>query len=266
MRYPGGGMSLKIGLRGFAGLSDAGMYSVKGLIPWEPGQKNAGDVHRQQVLAIPYPSFGKLTLIDRLAFSASCLLFSHHPIQNGDKTAICMGIPFGSLSTDLLYADSIGRGIPSPAYFSATLPSSALSETAIHFKLKGPNRVFCHTQTSGLWALGTGVQLIRSGKADTVLMMYVSALEANDRLSTLIPSGRLPFSSPSCYAFLLDKMNPADSYELDMAWEPSATSTPRLPEENIFEEIAFALSHKQNAVFRLNDFGIAGHLLVEKEP
>jgi hypothetical protein len=96
-------------------------------------------------------------------------------------------------------------------------------------------------------------------------MIHVNALEPNPGLSDFIPQSQSQFIAPSCFAFLLENKTAAQSYEIDFKWTPSIVSTPFLPEENIFDEMAFAFSYKQNTVFRLNDFGIPGHLLVEKD-
>jgi hypothetical protein len=171
-------MSAVLFVDGFASLTADGICSRTGLVPWVPGQHGPADVHRSQVLSAPLPSFGKLTLPDKLAFSVVSALVSHSCCTLEESIGVCMENPCGSLSTDLRYAESIVSGSPSPALFSATLPSSAVSEIAIFYKLKGPNRVLAGEDTGGLACLDAAVRLIASGKAQRMLVVLVRAFEA----------------------------------------------------------------------------------------
>jgi hypothetical protein len=155
-------------------------------------------------LAAPCPSFGKLQLADRLAFGTAALLLDGYPLPPQEKVGISMGVPFGSLSTDMRYLESMHSGYPSPAIFSATLPSSALSEIAIYFGLKGPNRVISEADSSGIAALDAAHRALRLQKAKAMIVIAVYGIENNDRQSPLAPPAisQLPAAA---YGFLLTR-------------------------------------------------------------
>jgi hypothetical protein len=193
-------MSAHLFVEGFASLAAEGIRSRTGLVAWEPDQERPADVRRSQVLNTPLPSFGKLMLPDKLAFGVVSVLLSYCDSPPDESVGVCMEAPWGSLSTDLCYAESVASGIPSPALFSATLPSSALSEVAIFYKLKGPNRVLAGEDTGGLACLDAAARLIASRKAQRMLVVLVRALDAQDCRS--LPGGTLP-AAAQAYALLV---------------------------------------------------------------
>lgn len=133
-------MKLSAHVLSFAMIDKKGIRSAKTFFPWESDQKGPEDIRRAQVLSSPYPSFGKLNLPDKFLFCVASLLLENigkDTVVSGDKSGICIGLPFGSLSTDLRYMESVRNGFPSPAVFSATLPSSPVAEAAITYKFKG---------------------------------------------------------------------------------------------------------------------------------
>ncbi|MBD3421905.1 MAG: hypothetical protein GF398_17480 [Chitinivibrionales bacterium] len=187
----------------YGALTGEGLWDPAGMRPWDPDQRGPVDVRRKQVLGSPFTVFGRLPLTDKLAFSASALLFQNVAGIDRDATGICMYVPFGSLETDIGYLESVKQGYPSPALFSATLPSSSLAEVAIYFKLKGPNRVL----TGGLHSLLNCIRIAQSalsaGKAEHMLIIAVNALPAEPVDQCLLPA----VDGTQCwaYAFLLSK-------------------------------------------------------------
>ena len=176
-------MKAPLFLDAFAALLPSGMFSPRGHAAWLDGQTGPQDVKREQVLSKPYPGFGKLYIADRLSFAAAALLFSSCENRAGDESGIALGIPAGSFSTDLQYMETVQNGFPSPAIFSATLPSSAIADIAIYFGIKGPNRIIAGACTSGLCAFDLGVMMLLNDKASTMLVVSVHAL--NRRICTL---------------------------------------------------------------------------------
>lgn len=254
-------MSAAIFLDSFAALTDRGMLSTAGFTPWEPDQRGAADVRRSQVLTVPYPTFGKLTPADRLAFGAAGLLFSHYPISSGKRCAICAGVPFGSLSTDRAYVESVKGQFPSPALFSATLPSSPVSEIAIHYKIKGPNRVFCQSAGSGLWALAYGIQLLTIGKAESAVVLFVKSVESAPGTG----EGAV-VNQHRCYAVFLTTAPRIQGcrWRVDFDWRPSAASTQKTDDEPFFAGLTESLSADAASTSSLDRFGIHGHFSIEK--
>jgi hypothetical protein len=196
-------MSTPVYCESFSALLPEGIITPSGIRPWDAdsGQAGPADVTRAQVLDKPYLSFGKLSLPDRLAFSAGSLVLSDCPITEKESAGICLGLPGGSLSTDLRYMESVIAGFPSPAVFSATLPSSAIADIAIFYGLKGENRVFAGGAESGLYALDCAVTLLSAGKATVMLVLSVNAIAEGDFSSPLLPRD---FTRENrAYAFLL---------------------------------------------------------------
>jgi 3-oxoacyl-(acyl-carrier-protein) synthase len=84
--------------------------------------------------------FGRMDLLSQLALlSVEWLEVDFEKMQR-DRIGVCMAVSAGSLSTDIEYWK--GRndvGGPSPTLFAYTLPSSAIGEIAIRYRLTGPN-------------------------------------------------------------------------------------------------------------------------------
>lgn len=84
--------------------------------------------------------FGRMDLLSQLALLSVELLGLDFEKMERDRVGVCMGVAAGSLSTDVEYWK--GRndiGGPSPTLFAYTLPSSAIGEIAIRYRLTGPN-------------------------------------------------------------------------------------------------------------------------------
>lgn len=154
-----------------------GIFSLLSSEKWDKDQNGPQDIRRDQVLDVPLLTFGKLNLPDKLAFSAASLALKSNPDAGGDQSAICIAIPYGSLTTDMLFMESIINDFPSPAYFSATLPSSTIADIAIYYKFKGPDRIFCGGNSPVLETFLNAFQLIQLGKANTVLALAVWAFD-----------------------------------------------------------------------------------------
>ena len=194
-------MSMPLFLDSFAALLPTGMYSPQGHVLWKPDQRAPEDVDRSQVLDKPYPGFGKLQIADKLAFSAVSLMLRTCTVTKGQECGICIGNATGSLSTDFRYWESVIDGFPSPSIFSATLPSSPVTDIAIYFGLKGPNRVIAGQNASGICALSEAMMILNRKKATTMLVISLNALEGVDRHSRLVPALLQP--SNRAYSFMI---------------------------------------------------------------
>lgn len=176
-----------------------GIYSLSSYLPWESGQSGPEDIRRDQTLSVPLPSFGKLNLPDKLAFSAASLALQGKSDIGGDKSGICIAIPYGTLTTDMLFMESVVKEFPSPSFFSATLPSSAIVDIAIYYKFKGPDRVFSGGDNPLIETISSALQLIKTGKADSILALAVWAFDKSNRQ---LPSD-FRVCENSAFAFLL---------------------------------------------------------------
>ncbi|HUI92302.1 MAG TPA: beta-ketoacyl synthase N-terminal-like domain-containing protein [Chitinivibrionales bacterium] len=258
-------MSRPLYIESFSALLPDGIYSMRGVIPWESGQKGAQDVTRRQVLDKPYVNFGKLSLSDRLVFGASSLILSRYPLQSKETAAITLGIRAGSLSTDLRYMESVMAGFPSPAVFSATLPSSAIADVAIYFELKGPNRVCAGDAASGLTALELACLLLDNGKASAALVLSVNAIEPEDFESPLLD--QTIERQNRAFAFLLNTVhqNGGLGFRLNASFSHSDKEVRGGAGELYFTELTRLLVQKINGGVSAALGGIEAGISIHKE-
>jgi hypothetical protein len=231
-------MKLTAFVSSYTALDNKGIYCPKGFTPWGPEQKGPEDIQRPQVLSTPYPPFGKLCLPEKLVFSASSLLLDGITNAGGDRSGICIGLPYGSLSTDLQFAGSVRSGFPSPAIFSATLPSSPLAEVAITYGFKGPDRVFAGGDFPCLSAFDESLWLMESGKADIMISVSVWAVDKIDRTAQLAQQD-VPMNQT--YALLLSR-KPLTAAARRLTWETSPNLSQKQgpasgPEQELFSKI-----------------------------
>jgi hypothetical protein len=247
--------SIKLYISGFSALHRDGIYTPDGITPWERDQKGPLDVRRNQVLPSPYPSFGKLNIPDRLAFSAAASALSRTNQTVGEKTGICMCIPQGSLSTDLLYMDSVLNGFPSPAFFSATLPSSTIADIAIFFKLKGPDRIFCGGDLPGFSALDTAAYWLKSRKAERVL--WVAVWESSGDFT------ETPEKKTDCAIAILLSNTPESGCLAEMEFRPALLLTSKdqeCNEQEIFMGVINSLMKKREEIISVPGRGFRGYI------
>jgi|GEM_PF-5395517 len=157
----------------FCAIHAEGIDTLQGRSAWEQGQSGPSSIKRSQVLPTPYMAFGKLNLPDKLAFSAATLALRDHALVDPSQTAIFLAIPAGSLSTDRAYSISVEEGAPSPALFSATLPSSAIADIAIYHHLKGPNVVSAGGDAPFLSLLEYAILSIECEKCTEALLLFI---------------------------------------------------------------------------------------------
>jgi hypothetical protein len=241
-------------IRSFAALTPQGIVSPGGTTPWDSDQYGAQDVRRQQVLDTPYPPFGKLNLPDRLAFSVvACMLRGIGEIENGERTAICLGVPYGSYATDLQYCASMSGGFPSPSIFSATLPSSPVAEIAIYYKIKGPDRVFAGGDSPGLAAIESAQSLFTFKKAGEAIVVLVHA-----------PNNQEESGVAAAWAMYLTEKFPAPCIG-KCVWELSRNPSGTGAEERIFTDLAHAFEQRRPVRLPVDTAGFGGYISFERE-
>ncbi len=250
-----------------AALCQQGLVSPsKGIVPWQQDQSGPLDVHRDQVFGQPFQGFGKLQIADKLAFSASALVFGALPGCDGESIGISMGTVCGSLSTDIRYMESVAAGFPRPACFSATLPSSPVAEVAIQFKIKGPNRVVAGGMCPGLCALDCALSIIARDKAQGMLVLSVGAIDPRDTASPLVvPKGDMEAYS---YALLVTGA-PCEGglnrrIVLDGEFSPAGMAAQR--KESYFLDIVTKSQMRCESLrIDLRPWGFEGYLSIEKD-
>jgi hypothetical protein len=258
-------MSLSIYIEAYAALLAQGIVSGSGIVPWKEDQKGPQDVMRDQVLNKPYPTYGKLSLPDKLAFAVSSLVITGHEPDDKDSSGIFCGLSYGSLSTDLRYMESVISGFPSPALFSGTLPSSAIADIAIFHGFKGENRVFCTGNGCGVSAFESAVSLLHRKKVSTALVVSVNALAEKDQTVSLTngPDNK----DVRAYAFLLScaKTAAGTGMQLDTMFETSNKEMPFCHDELYFYDLISMLRENRSGTVQFNTEDLSGYFTIIKD-
>lgn len=257
-------MSRQLYMESFSALLPDGMYSPQGFVPWLDGQKGVQDITRDQVLDKPYVNFGKLSLPDRLAFGAASLILSRYALQNKETTAITLGICAGSLSTDLRYMESVKAGFPSPAVFSATLPSSAIADIAIYFGLKGPNRVCAGNAASGLTAFELAALLLENNNASAALVLSVNAVEPQDFESPLLDPAIERENRAFAFLVSIAPQKEGLGFRLNASFGRSDKEVPGSSGELYFTELTQLLLHRKNGGISASSCGMAAEIVITR--
>ena len=118
--------------------------------------------------------FGRLDKLSQLAVLAVESLGVDFDAEPKERIGICLAAKSGSLATDVEYwqgRDAVGG--PSPTLFAYTLPSSALGEIAIRYRLTGPNLCFAGEDKD---VLPEAADMIQRGEADACVCVSCDAL------------------------------------------------------------------------------------------
>lgn len=230
----------------FGAINRLGIHNPDATIPWGEEQLGPEDISRKQVLDRIHAGFGKLSLPDKLTFSATALALTSLPNLPEKETGIVVGLPYGSASTDLRYIESMLTGFPSPALFSATLPSSALAEITIFFKIRGPNRVISEGKMTGIATLDHACRLLRLGKADRVVAVITYAVDPSDRDSALLGKEGAPPNSS--YAFVLGTtpLREPDDLHLEGTWNEHGETEESVSDDVYFNDVIQHLGSRTN--------------------
>ncbi|HEX7651968.1 MAG TPA: hypothetical protein VF607_00585 [Verrucomicrobiae bacterium] len=120
------------------------------------------------------PRFGRLDLQSRLALLAVVGLGLDFSRWSPEQVGIVLAARAGSLATDVqFWHGRHGAGGPSPTLFAYTLPSAAVGEIAIHYKLTGPDLCLIGDDR-GL--LGEGAAMIERGEVAACLCVYCEVI------------------------------------------------------------------------------------------
>jgi 3-oxoacyl-(acyl-carrier-protein) synthase len=118
--------------------------------------------------------FGRLDLQSQLSLLAVANLKMDFSSYAPGRVGIIFAASAGSLSTDVNFWNSrTGVGGPSPTLFAYTLPSAAVGEVAIHFKLTGPDLCFVG---DGKNLQREAEDMIARGEADACVGIFCEAV------------------------------------------------------------------------------------------
>ncbi len=120
--------------------------------------------------------WGRMDRLCRFFLAASYLAVSDAALEIGASEAERAGISFGTglgclLTDEEYYRRVVDSGVPaaSPRLFAYTVSSAAAGEVSIALGIKGPNLTVHMGLAAGVGAVGYGMDLIQTGKADVVL-------------------------------------------------------------------------------------------------
>ncbi len=121
--------------------------------------------------------FGRLDLQSQLALLAVASLKINFDAFALDRVGICLAASAGSLTTDVnFWQGRNGVGGPSPTLFAYTLPSAAVGEVAIYFRLTGPNLCFVGDDKN---LLPEAADFIRRGETDGCVCIFCEVVTAD---------------------------------------------------------------------------------------
>ena len=120
------------------------------------------------------PRFGRMDLPSQLASLSVESLGIDFETLDRSRIGVCMSVSAGSLATDIDYWNRRNDvGGPSPTIFAYTLPSSAIGEIAIRYRLTGPNLCFVG---SDAMLLAEASELIERNEVDACLCIACDAI------------------------------------------------------------------------------------------
>lgn len=152
--------------------------------------------------------FGRLDLQSQLALLAVASLKINFDALPRERIGIMLSASAGSLTTDLNYWQGRnGIGGPSPTLFAYTLPSAAVGEIAIHFKLTGPNLCFVGDDKT---VLPEAYDLLQRGEADGCVCVHCEVI--SETLAEMIAR---PAAATARAVFLQRVENPRGWPEFD---------------------------------------------------
>ena len=132
-------------------------------------------------LKCDYSKFYKMDNLCKLAFAATELLLKNHKVQGKpDLTALVFSNAGASLDTDKTYYASVenkSNYFPSPAVFVYTLPNIMMGEICIRQQFQGENAFFITEKFDATLLADYNANLIRSGKAESVITGWVEINE-----------------------------------------------------------------------------------------
>jgi 3-oxoacyl-[acyl-carrier-protein] synthase II len=144
----------------------------------------------------------KLRRLDRTgvyALAATKLAFADSGVETkpdgDDTTGVLLGTWTAGGQSTQQFLEALFRSGPSGApalLFDSTVGNSAAGLTGLEFKLRGPNITVSHKEASGLAALVGAIDLLREGRAQTVVAGGVDAVfetffKAHDRFGVMSP-------------------------------------------------------------------------------
>ena len=120
--------------------------------------------------------FGRMDLLSQLALLSVESLGIDFETMDRSRIGVCMSVCAGSLATDIEYWKGRKQvGGPSPTLFAYTLPSSAIGEIAIRYRLTGPN--LCCVGADAM-LVAEARDLIKRNEVDSCLCVACSAITA----------------------------------------------------------------------------------------
>lgn len=167
-------------------IDESGFGSSRSHWTWEDVNcAGLADLRWRMISDKLFDRFGRLDLFSKLALAAVETLQLEIPGKNirHPDMGISLGSQFGSFEVDVNFMRSKkGAGGGSPILFPYTLPSTAIGEIAIRYRIMGPNTCFLAGTDSGLLALWEGIYLVESGEVNSCICVGCDGISVTSDL------------------------------------------------------------------------------------
>jgi len=182
-------MSAVITAGGYADETGFGGSSTRFI--WKQTGQQA--VRWRSVSDVRFERYGRLDVMSKHALIAADMLgLAASPPRSLNDWAICAATACGSVDVDTEFCRSIGQpGGASPALFTYTLPSCAMAEIAIRYRITGPNVCLLCGDDSAFAVLREGLGLIESGDAAACVCVVADGVTPAAAECTGCPAGKL---------------------------------------------------------------------------
>ncbi len=187
---------MKIYITAFGYIDSTGFGDIASHRSWaDIGVDNFAQCHWKQLFDSPFDRFGRLDTFSKHVVAAVELLGLTMPCDDvkDNDTAIYVGTEFGSYQVDQQFYKSITQpGGASPKLFSYTLPSTAIGEVAIRYKITGPNLCVSAGKSSGLVALWQSAELLKTRQVSSCITIVSNAGSPESSSQAILLTAKLP--------------------------------------------------------------------------
>ena len=153
---------------------------------------STGNFLWKNISSRPNERFGRFDLLTKYALAAVELLNLPLDEPKDSSKALILETQSGSLAVDEHYYSSKQQNPPSPALFTYTLPSVALGEIAIRYRLTGPNLTILSQNIAGtLGLLESARMLWRKECSEVIFIMANGTNKQNSLFKDFSPSSAL---------------------------------------------------------------------------
>ncbi len=193
----------------------------------------------------PNERFGRFDLLTKYALAAVELLGLPLDAPKDDSQALIMETMSGCLAVDARYYSDKQQNPPSPALFTYTLPSVALGEIAIRYRLTGPNLTILSRVLDGTLGLFESARLLRRGECAEAIFIMAEGVSSSGLFKGFAPAVALALR-------LSLKPGPAENLKLTVT-KIENNAPPYLPTRSLISYLKERLAGAWQSVLELGN-------------